>query len=814
MNKTNMATVQKPLEKRVWASFEMMKDILAPSEQYYILYLYVLKKEGLLKTLSDKNKDENIKIELLLQIDRHFSPIREKLGQRYYHILVDSVDKLNFDEPDFDFTEAFDSILYKLSARQGKFSSQGIIPLEISKIATSSLLYNIGEKAAVYNPFAGTSTFGALLNNIGSYFGQESNPITWSIGVLRLLAHNKIETYDFRNEDSIHLLLNSVSKTDKIFDLIIAAPPFGLRVVDSFHNFNGTETCESLLIKGGLNLLKNDGKIVVLVSNSFLYNPIDKKTREHLIENDLLETIISFPGSILFNTSIQFSILVINKKKSIRNTLTLINAESLVKKTESRQKVFNENGLIDILKKPSNSPLVRVISNDDVKTNEFNLNIGRYFQEEIDGVEIGKLVEVINGQRLDVTQGRLLKIRNLKDDVVDNQLSLDDIDEVVIPTNLNAKKVTESCVLLALRWKSLKPTYFEFTGKPIYITSDIIALKPNANKLDTQYFIQELYSNSVVNQVKSFLIGVSVPVIRREDLLKIKIQIPNKLDQKSSISEQKALVKGALNAYFRSKENELILERELRGVVEDKTRELQSIKHTFRQYLSALMSNVSGSKKFIKKHEGLPISLRMIYSKNLNQTFGEHLQSLEDNIQSLNRLLFDLSEAAISKSKQFSIIELIKEAQKRFKQEDVFVFDEVFIDASSFEDGGVNSEPMILISEDDFFILFSNVITNAVNHGFKGSNKNNVIKILLSYNKTTEMCKLEIANNGKPMPETFTIKKLITKGEKTTDSTGTGSGGSDIKNILDRNNGALEIINLKDEEFAVTYLIELPLIKN
>jgi type I restriction enzyme M protein len=814
MNKINMTIIQKPIEKRIWASFEMMRDILAPSEQYFVLYLYVLKKEGLLKTLGHESKGESKKVELLVQIDRHFSPIREKLGMYNYEILLDSIDRINFEESDLDFAKIFDSILYKLSTREGKLSAANIIPLEISKIATSSLLYKISEKAAVYNPFAGTSSFGILLNNIGSYFGQEINPITWSIGILRLLVHGKLETFELKIEDSTHLLLNSIIKPERLFDLIIAAPPFGLRIVDSFHHFNGTETCESLIIKSGLNMLKNDGKIVILVSNSFLYNQIDKRTRELIIENDFLETIISFPGSILLNTNIQFSLLVINKNKAKRGIVKLINAETFIKNENSRKNVFNETALINLLNHSNNNSLIREVPNDFIISNDLNLNIGRYFQEDIDGVEIGGLVEVINGQRLDVTGGKLLKIRNLKDDVVDNKLNLDLVDDIFIPTNLNVKKITETCVLLALRWKSLKPTYFEYDGTPIYITSDIIALRPNIKKLDIYFFIQELYSKNVLNQTIAFLTGVTVPMLRREDLLKIKIQIPNPNDEKKSIAEQKAMVKGALDAYFRSRENEIKIERELRGVLDDKTRELQSIKHTFRQYLSALISNVSGSKKFIKKNEGVPISLEMIYSKNLNQTFGMHLQSLEDNIQSLNKLLESVSAENISyKSEKFNIIQLVKEAQMRFKQEDIFIFDELFIDKTSFEEGGVNSEPHILISQEDFYILFSNIITNAKDHGFIDSVKPNHIKISLCYDKLTEMVKLEIANNGKPIPESFTLKHLITKGEKTSDSNGTGIGGSDINYYINKHKGKFDIINLKEEDFPVTYIIEFPLVK-
>jgi type I restriction enzyme M protein len=812
MKNNSMATVKKRDKMGVWQLIvDLTLGLISPGDQYYILYLYILKKEGLLENLKQVDSSNNYKVEVLLKLDNYFSDIRGKLTHDQYKELLGTVTRLPLEERGQEFGDAFDSILYKLTEHDGVLRSSGTLPLEISKIATSSLLSSISENANVYNPFAGTASFGTLFKNIGSYFGQEVNQLTWAIGVLRLLAHNKKESFELKKEDSIDLLLHSPHILNKTFDLLITAPPFGYRVID---NINGTETCESLIIKSGLDIIKNDGKIVMFVSNSFLYNPIDKRTRALLIENDLLETIISFPGSILLNTNIQFSLLVINKKKANRGVLTLINAESLVKKTDSRQKVFNENILMDILKNPSQSALLRVVSNDQVIANDLNLNIGRYFQEEIDGVEIGSLVEVISGQRLDVTRGKLLKIRNLKDDIVDNQLNLDLVDEVIIPTNLNSKKITESCVLLALRWKSLKPTYFEFNGTPIYITSDIIALRPNADKLDTHFFIQELYSTSVLNQSKAFLIGVTVPMIRKEDLLKIKIQIPNQLDKKSSLVEQKALVKGALNAYFRSKENELLLEREFRGVVDDKTRELQSIKHTFRQYLSALMSNVSGSKKFIKKHEGMPISLGMIYSKNLNQTFGEHLQSLEDNIQSLNKLLFELPEAASSKPQKFNIIQLIKESQKRFKQEEIFVFDEFYIDKGSFDEGGLISEPDILISEEHFYNLFSNIITNAVVHGFKDSVKNNIIKILLSYDKSTEMVKLEISNNGKPIPEKFTLKHLITKGEKTTDSSGTGTGGSDIYSIIKEYKGKFDVINLKNEDFPVTYVIDFPIAKN
>ncbi|WP_431244238.1 hypothetical protein ACQ9BO_07705 [Flavobacterium sp. P21] len=60
------------------------------------------------------------------------------------------------------------------------------------------------------------------------------------------------------------------------------------------------------------------------------------------------------------------------------------------------------------------------------------------------------------------------------------------------------------------------------------------------------------------------------------------------------------------------------------------------------------------------------------------------------------------------------------------------------------------------------------------------------------------------------MPNNFTLKHLTTRGEKTTDSKGTGMGGADIKAILHKYNGTLDISKQEEELFSVTYIMKLP----
>ena len=88
----------------------------------------------------------------------------------------------------------------------------------------------------------------------------------------------------------------------------------------------------------------------------------------------------------------------------------------------------------------------------------------------------------------------------------------------------------------------------------------------------------------------------------------------------------------------------------------------------------------------------------------------------------------------------------------------------------------------------------------------------NIIKTFLGLEN--DLCIVEISNNGKPIAKGFTHKHLTTRGEKTTDSNGTGVGGDDIQTIVDRYYGIFELDNLTSEDFPVRYIFKFPLVKN
>lgn len=304
-------------------------------------------------------------------------------------------------------------------------------------------------------------------------------------------------------------------------------------------------------------------------------------------------------------------------------------------------------------------------------------------------------------------------------------------------------------------------------------------------------------------QINLYSQGTTLSRISIKDFLKINIYF-------LSPEEQRIKMEGVKEAHIRSKEKEIQLKKELIGFKDESFRDIASLKHTFRQYLNALKSNVSGTKKFLNRNEGQNISMNMMYSNNLNQTFGDHLQNVDDIVNSLNQLL-DMREAPKSKTDNPTFqqpLQLVKKAQKLFKNPDVFKFPEIFIDEPTFSEIGGLSKCHINIAEDDFFNIFSNIISNAVNHGFQNASGGNLIRTELSADQNFLI--LEISNNGLPLKDGLSFKRIITRGEKTSDSKGSGIGGSDIYQIMKAYDGEVDIINDPDDEFPVKYILKFP----
>ena len=125
--------------------------------------------------------------------------------------------------------------------------------------------------------------------------------------------------------------LDELTQTKEKFDLVLSFPPFGMRT----QSINGTKSpfdfATTLLLKCG-EKIKNDGKLIFLVSNSFL---MDDKRKEALKKEGLfVEAVFSVPsGAFLPTTNIASNLIVVSKKVIDKTFVAEISKDETTNKT-------------------------------------------------------------------------------------------------------------------------------------------------------------------------------------------------------------------------------------------------------------------------------------------------------------------------------------------------------------------------------------------------------------------------------------------------------------------------------------------------
>ena len=184
------------------------------------------------------------------------------------------------------------------------------------------------------------------------------------------------------------------------FDVVTANPPFSLdkwghddASSDPYGRFRRGVPPKTkgdyAFITHMIETLKPDtGRMAVVVPHGVLFRASSEgKIRQQLIEENLLDTVIGLPEKLFFGTGIPAAILVFKKHKTDNNVL-FIDASSEFKSGKNQNQLTDENlqKIVDTYKARENvDKYAYLASFDEIKENDFNLNIPRYvdtFEEE------------------------------------------------------------------------------------------------------------------------------------------------------------------------------------------------------------------------------------------------------------------------------------------------------------------------------------------------------------------------------------------------------------------------------------------------
>jgi type I restriction enzyme M protein len=790
---------------QAWKIFEIIRGSVRSEDLEITLYLLSAYNDGLINNdlfinrgdIKENFLEDVKKNEKYSGINQIYAPIVDAISYKKKEEILYSLESINPFILQSNFPEIFDTLLYRLSDAQGKYSGQFIQPIEISRFIIN--LADLPNNATIYNPFAGLASFGTFLNKSQRYYGQEYNQRIWALGKLRLMAH-ELDDSNFKLEDSIEHW-NNFSE----FDLIVANPPYGHKIPGHKNNYYNARnlTAENFLVEHGIETLNKHGQLICVLPLSFLYKGgREQRLREGLIHNNLIDTIISLPSGLLKHTGIPICIVVFKKYHSNNGFIRLVNATDFFILNGPRDKRLDDRLLNNVLREGFENKFVKFVSTETVRGSGYNLNIQRYFAKEYLGVKLSDIGETIKGTRIARGEfGKLVRIRNLKDDKIDHLLNWDEIQEVEI--TIPTRKIEESCLLIAVRWKTLKPTYFEYRGEPIYISHDIVTLKIDETRVDPHYLINELHSENILEQIESFRIAGTIPSIHTVDLFSIKIELP-------SIEEQRGKVKGLKEL---SKKIEA-LQNERNALVHGKSTaqfdEFASLKHSLGAPRQNILSNAKSLERFFESNNSQAfVEVNNQYQERYEISLIEVFQQIKEDINHIS-LMLEKGEAGLILNNYPNEIQSLKNIIKTinsYKENGYnFKITKYLLENEELNKGGIDCN-MVL-----FKILLENILSNASKYGF--NEKATANEVVIEMKIIDNFLEITIKNNGIPFPINFDKTKFTAKFSTANSDKGSGLGGYDINRIASHfGNPDWNLILDKEGLYPVMFKFNFPLIQ-
>lgn len=781
-------------------------------------FLLLLRKEGYLEKIDSRNGEVDFRryiqviildiknVEISNLYDSHCMRIIDSTGELYFESLYNiylSISNNFIDNSSKEFLKR--RISYFLKSTK-YFYKNSVIPLEELSVLMN-FFCNIKE-GSYYNPFAGTASLSHNISQKIQYIGEEVNYFTWILGNIISKFYNGKASDDYICENTFKLWIKNHQRK---YDFIAFNPPFNIRIpvtvseLFSNHTYFNKSNANSIIISECFNRLKEDGKMVFIMPNGFLSSnsKIDKKLKKMLVNNGHLEKIIALPEKLFQDTSIPVNLILVNKKKREDIKVEFIDAKYKFIKDNSKVNVLDHLGIIQMLS-DNNSAMKRSVAVEEIIENGYNLSINRYvfeginlpFKENNKLKTLGEFLSILpKDSVLPDKYLKIVRIRDLSSDSFQFKKSFFLIEKR--KTKHRVDRMQDKTLLLATIGKSLKPTLYREKGESIfYEPSLIFAGKVDENIIDTEYLIYELNKDYVQKQFEQFSSGMSVKRVSKRDLLRIKVVVPNKVEQQRRMLEFKQSI------ILESKHEFEELQKQLGIDIADENSFL-------RHKISGTLNNVIGSFAKLKNIIDSQVALKLpeVYSYQANSGYTSTLKDYLDRMdRDLGSIYESVKKAGVELSMRdmkFQNINFIKFIENYCNdlQNRPNINCEIWFENDE-EDLRENKVKEIYVHADPNFLrqAFDNIVENAQNHGFDMKDHDmslsgNFIEISLFYNFDRSEVELNFCNTGSHLPENFSFEAFIRKGSSYGLKRGDGIGGWLINEIVRAHQGKFEIKN-------------------
>lgn len=335
---------------------------------------------------------------------------------------------------------AYEYLIGQFASETGKKAGEFYTPHGPAQILCRIAMLGQEEKKGlqVYDPCMGSGSLMLSCKNYSKepdyikYYGQELMPSTYNLARMNMFLHGVLpENQHLRNGDTLDADWPTDEETE--FDVVTMNPPYsakwsaaeGFKQDERFMDYGGKLAPKSkadyAFLLHGFYHLKQTGTMAIVLPHGVLFRGAAEGTiREILLQNGSIYAVIGLPSNMFYNTSIPTCIIVLKKHREGRDVL-FIDASSLFTK-EKKQNVMQEEHIDKVLELYKDRKMVDKLaylaSFEDIKDNDFNLNIPRYVdtseeEEEIDLKQLSKEMKETNQAIKEGNEALLSMLRDL-----------------------------------------------------------------------------------------------------------------------------------------------------------------------------------------------------------------------------------------------------------------------------------------------------------------------------------------------------------------------------------------------------------------
>jgi type I restriction enzyme M protein len=343
-------------------------------------------------------------------------------------------------EPDI-LGNAYEYLIAQFADDAGKKGGEFYTPKAVVRLIVECLRPEEG--MSVYDPACGSG--GMLLEAVHymersgknpkslHLYGQERNLNTWAIAQMNLFLHD-LGDFDVKRGDTLrdpkHLLPDN--KGLRTFDRVLANPPFSLKEWGHDLWSKGDKWgrdrygsppksyADLAFVQHMVASLNSNGMLGVVLPHGVLFRGgSEGKIREGLLKDDLVEAVIGLAPNLFYGTGIPACILILRRNKPAERkgkVLFVQGAEEMVE--EKNQNRLSDENVCRLAESfyayVDEEEFSRVVSLEEIRENDFNLNLSRYVQsgEEDERIDVAAEVE------------KLMKLRAQRDEAEARMIGL------------------------------------------------------------------------------------------------------------------------------------------------------------------------------------------------------------------------------------------------------------------------------------------------------------------------------------------------------------------------------------------------------